>query len=186
MSKRLFLAIPIPKTVQHLFELYASSLTLAGVCWTPASNIHLTLHFLGDTPDLIISGLIDQCQEIINSHTQFTLPFKHIIFAPPHDPRRMVWAEYKMCDDYKNLAQDIRKIIEEYLVSNNHLIEKDTKELIPHITLARCDSNFVPPHALLPQPKIPDLLVNEIQLIESHLYTTGPVYTTIFTFKLRP
>lgn len=185
MSKRLFLAIPIPKTVQHLFELYSSSLTLAGVRWTPATNIHITLHFFGDTPDLVISGLTDMCQQHISSYKPFTVQFKHITLAPPQDPRRMIWAEYHVTDAYTNLVRDIKKIIEEYLASNGQIPENDTKAPIPHITLARCESNFRPPHYPLPQPKIPDLLVNEIQLIESHLYTTGPVYKTLFTFELK-
>jgi RNA 2',3'-cyclic 3'-phosphodiesterase len=186
MSKRLFLAIPIPKVVQHLYESYYNSLTLTGVRWTPVSNIHITLHFLGDTPDLILSGLIDICQQHFSSYKPFTVPFKHITLAPPQDPRRMIWAEYHVNNEYTHLVRDIKKIIEEYLVSNGQNPENDTKAAIPHITLARCEPSFKPPHYPLPQPKVPDLLVNEIQLIESHLYTTGSVYNTLFTFELKP
>ena len=77
--KRLFLAIPI-KTIDNDFKTLLDGLKrqLAHekrINWTNPKNIHLTLKFIGNTPDNDIPKIIDGVGEMLKNHKSFLMNF---------------------------------------------------------------------------------------------------------------
>lgn len=93
--KRLFLAIPI-KTADNDFIPLLEGLKrqLAHekrINWVRPNNIHLTLKFIGDTPNDDIPKIIDGVGEMLKKHKNFTIDFNHTgIFGSRYAPR-VLW-----------------------------------------------------------------------------------------------
>ncbi len=59
----------------------------------------------------------------------------------------------------------------------------NSKELIPHVTMARFKIFINPQELQLKQPQVPDFQVNSCELVESELNSNGSIYTTIEKFS---
>jgi RNA 2',3'-cyclic 3'-phosphodiesterase len=185
MHKRLFLALPLPQTTLMLFQRHCSSLRICNVRWTAPENLHITLHFLGNTDENIIPSLVDTCNQFFAIYQPFCLKFKEIIYAPPNDPTRMIWAEYYNNDHYYAMVTQLKKTLAGFFNSHNQTIEQDTKSIIPHVTLARSNGRLFYPTTTLPQPTIPDLPITTVHLMESELQNSGPIYNILEHFNLK-
>jgi len=184
MQKRLFLAIPLPPEVLVILDQYKKSLTLEMAKWTPTNNLHLTLCFLGNINEQLILPLIDAYHTIAARHGPFQLKFKAMTFAPSQDPRRMIWAEFYNSPAYQNLADDTQKTLRLFFANKGHEFKENSKSTIPHCTMARnTNSDFTP--FPLPQPEIPDFVVDTVCLMSSQLSPEGSVYTTLHRFGLQ-
>ncbi len=184
MNKRLFIAIPFPETSLTLLDRYCKALHLANVRWTTLGNLHITLHFLGDTNEELIPGLVLVCNTVFKHLQPFALKFKGVTFAPPQDPRRMIWAEYYNNDAYTKLVTQIKQMITTFLHNHQQPIHNtNEKSCIPHITLARCSLTAIPDYSL-PPLTLPELPVTIAHLMESQITGTGPQYSTIETFNV--
>lgn len=182
MQKRLFFSIPLPEPTQILLETYCKLFDLNDVRCVTVFNLHITLFFIGNVDELKIQDLIQSYNAIIPHHNAFYLSFKHITFAPPQDPGRMIWIEFENNDYYQKLVDETKKIVMQ--IFGNAIEQENLKSNIPHVTLARC----IKPHNFksytLKQVQIPDLCVDSIQLIESKLSQTGSIYDILHTFIL--
>ena len=185
MTKRLFIAIPLPPTISTPLARWCSTQQLNHTRCIPAENLHITLQFLGAVKEQIIPDIVQCCQAIVAQWSKFMLVFKHVTCAPPQDPRHMIWAEFYNNDMYQALGQNIKASINQLLAAHGHVVQPSHEQTIPHVTVARCDKAFRPLAAPLLQPKIDDLMVACVQLMESRLNTNGSVYTVLETFGLQ-
>ena len=93
--KRLFLAIPI-KTNDNGFIPLLEGLRrqLAHekrINWVKPDNIHLTLKFIGNTPNEDVPKIIDGVGEMLKNHKSFTMDFNRTgIFGSRYAPR-VLW-----------------------------------------------------------------------------------------------
>ena len=127
MNKRLFVAIDPPETVRA---------QLAGICcglpdarWTPLTQLHLTLCFIGDVDGsafLDISEALSDC-----TAAPFALRFKGVGFFPPRGLPRVVWAGVERSEPLQVLQ---RKIVTRLFQLG---VEPDNRRFSPHLTLAR-------------------------------------------------
>ena len=97
--KRTFLAIPIevgteyPALVQRLQRNLEHE--RRNINWCKTNQIHLTLKFVGDTPDEDIPKIIEACQQVAKKHQPFTMDFNRTgIFGSNHSPR-VLWLGMK-------------------------------------------------------------------------------------------
>ena len=74
---RAFIAIDLSSDIQHrlddVLQNYKSQLPNIPIRWVAASNIHLTLKFLGDVSLSNLNMLTDMIQTEISSHHQFDI-----------------------------------------------------------------------------------------------------------------
>lgn len=183
MHKRLFLAITLPEALQHELACYCKALQLSAVRCVPSQNLHITTHFLGSVQDFFITELDGICSRFILAHSIFTLVFKQFSYAPPQDPRRMLWAEFYNNDLYQKFVDGLGQELMLWAKDRDVQFVFNDKTTIPHVTLARFEKDFVPPDGRLPQPPIQDLVVSSVTLFESQLDSAGPVYTPIKTYR---
>ncbi|MCD6414936.1 MAG: RNA 2',3'-cyclic phosphodiesterase [Candidatus Diapherotrites archaeon] len=125
-------------------------------------NLHITLRFLGEIADVEVAKPLLEGISIKKFHVQFT----HIGAFPSRDYIRVVWA---------GVGQGRDELVELYkAVGGKNSLE-------PHVTLARVKTK---PDALLLEmldEKL-DLSMDaeRVQLIESKLTPTGPIYSKVF------
>ncbi|HQR06675.1 MAG TPA: RNA 2',3'-cyclic phosphodiesterase [Gemmatales bacterium] len=166
---RLFTAIVIPSPVaQQLARL--QPLTSSGIRLVKTEQIHLTLHFLGDTSLAIVQ------QELQGfSGPAFELTIDRLGSFPTAERSTTLWAGLQESKPLMELHSDI----EARLVAAGYRPEK--RAYRPHITLARC-SLEVPKHVIqdfLAQQSllIPmTFMVQEVVLFSSRLSEMGPTY----------
>jgi 2'-5' RNA ligase len=144
------------------------------------NQLHLTLKFVGDTPEESIEDVRGVMQKVADQMTPFKIIIQGVGCFPKIERPRVMWV---------GLDGEIDKL--------NHLVTavhdgldplgfpRDEKEFHPHITMAR---------AKYPQKKTPDISsflnttydpipfrIEKIQFISSELFPNGPVYTILGT-----
>ena len=186
--KRLFLAIPI-KTVDNDFVPLLGGLKrqLAHekrINWVKPDNIHLTLKFIGNTPNEDIPKIIDGVGEMLKNHKGFIMDFNRTgIFGSRYAPR-VLWL------GMQNTPQELYDLEEDTLTTFDNLgYLRDRQNFVPHITLGRikelCEKQYFQKIVSgIEQKSYIKQEVNEIILFQSILHPEGAVYKEIKKFAM--
>ena len=177
MTKRLFIAIQLSPSIRGVLETY-KPLTTPEIRWTKPENLHITTYFCGDTKEENIPALRKALEKI--QAKPFELPFKEILFAPPHREPRMIWAEFARSEHFAKLTQKIYENVKEFLKDP----EKPKQNPIPHVTLARFKNPQIAKDVQLEQPNVDTLQVTSYDLMESQLNQGGSKYTVLQSYAL--
>ncbi len=189
MSKRLlrtFLSIPVPNEITYLQNKLKLTIVekKAKISWVKDGNIHLTLKFIGDTPEDEVKKINSTIGHIIENTSTMNFMINGSGCFPKKERPRILWLGID--GDLSPLQGLVYKI-------NDALdplgYPKEEKEYIPHLTLARIK---------YPQKVTPDISgflnynydpikfnVNKIHLMSSELFHKGSVYTILGTHFLR-
>jgi 2'-5' RNA ligase len=178
---RLFVALVPPATVQN--ELAALAAPLAGVRWTPAENLHLTMRFIGDTEPDRQAALEDALAGV--RVEPFILPVGGLGVFPSRGVAKVLWAGVGR--GHPRLYQ-LRKQVDEALLSVDMTL--DVHNFHPHFTLGRLGeehevkvlAKFLERRALF---EAPPFRVSEFHLLASELPSgRPPVYRLVRSFPL--
>ena len=186
--KRLFLAIPIKTTDNNFIPLLDGlKRQLAHekrINWVKPDNIHLTLKFIGNTPNEDVPKIIDSVGEMLRNHKSFTMDFNHTgIFGSRYAPR-VLWL------GMQNTPQEIYDLEEDTLSAFDKIgYLRDRQNFVPHITLGRikelCEKQYFQKIvAGIEQKSYIKQEVNEIILFQSFLRPEGAVYKEIKKFRM--
>ena len=135
---------------------------------TPPENLHMTLHFLGHTPDELIAPLIERVAALPLD------PFELTLDQYGYWQRaRTLWLGIReMPPELADLARDLGRI------SHELGLPRQRRAFIPHMTLARKVNRLTPKD---PPPAM-HWPVNEFSLVESVLGGRHSRYTTLEHF----
>jgi RNA 2',3'-cyclic 3'-phosphodiesterase len=151
-----------------------------GFKWTHPDNLHFTLRFLGEVPSSRIKSLHQALQLAANHNESFQLRLGMVGTFPARGIPRIIWLGVNSGrDELVKLANSVETLCCQY---DFPAADKPFK---PHLTLARAKSD-------LPVIKISEseawfnseTTVSGFSLIESQLFSGGPVYRTVETFNL--
>ena len=179
---RTFIAIPVPESVFKLQSNLKNTISekMGKVRWVKRDQLHITLKFVGDTPE----ESIDDVRGAINIIADNTKPFEIFIQGtgcfPKIERPRVMWIGLNgALGQLNQLVKNIHNSLDPIG------FPKDEKEFNPHITMAR---------ARYPQKKTPDISsflnanfdpipfrIEKFQFISSELFPNGPVYTILST-----
>jgi 2'-5' RNA ligase len=175
-QKRLFTGIPLPAFfTDTLQEVQAANKHINKIWWTPPQNLHVTLHFFGNTHETEIAGIIHQLQNVAREIKPFTLLSHHYQLAPKKRPY-MIWATFLSNPAFVQLSKAIGTIFQP---------ENTLRKPLAHITLARFKYLKNPSQIVLPSAiNTSEITVNRMTLWASELKPDGPEYTTLYTFDL--
>jgi len=182
MKKRLFFAIPITKGLYPKIGGLEDEISRKfKVNWIPLKNLHLTLLFLGNIDINYVPKIFEIIDKVYLEHKEIFKPINLIIkkidYGPP-GKKRMIWLYINKNERLKL----IKDILEEYLNMENIPYQKEERDFLPHINLARL-KNF----RNLPEIK-QDLnwaiILNELNLYESYLEKPFARYEVLKSIKL--
>jgi 2'-5' RNA ligase len=189
-SKRLFIAIEIPASVQQSIGALSATLHKVddyGLSWVKSENIHLTLKFLGDTPVSSIGKIEEGITHAAASFAPFEITLSGSgCFPSPAQPR-VLWVGLQADD---RLGQ-LQRAIDDALANAGFAREK--KPFSGHLTLARVSercpiavSKNIYAHLMtLPTENLGTFSATEITLFQSVLSHSGAQYTPLFRCGLK-
>lgn len=182
---RLFIAIPLPPDL----ALRASEIlptTLPALRRVKPENLHVTLAFLGWTPDERLGEVTAAATEGAGPVAPFTLAFDRPGRFPERGRPRVVWL---------GMADGAPSVLElgigVYAGLRSRGLRFDDRPLSPHLTLARVAEDATAAEAktvgaALEGLAVPSLAfeVGEIAVVQSVLSPKGPRYTALATVPL--
>ena len=180
--KRVFLGVLISTTLQEKIERYIAQQKMA-VRWIKPENWHLTLYFIGDLTNNSIDWLASKLEDM-QQLSKFELSFDKISFAPFKRQPTMIWALYKINPKFNEFVAAIYSSLKLALPDQAERFQKPPLPNYPHLTLARFKDPSVSKQKLS-SIKLPDLLIDRFQLIESELTPTGSVYKVLNEYHLQ-
>ena len=193
MTKRLFLAINLPSDIKKKLAELVLKLQKNNknkpIKWVEDENFHLTLHFLGDTPEEKITNINNELKPIIADFKTLYLPAGRqalnfqlsdsIGFFPNLNDPKVIFLEMKELNDGK--AIKLQKQIGEALSRLGFAL--DSRPFHLHLTLGRVKFKT---SIQIPNIQIPNtqFQISSIDLMESNLTPAGPVYKIIQKYSL--
>lgn len=182
---RLFIAIPLPPDLANrATEVLPSA--LPALRRVKAENLHVTLAFLGQTPDERLDDVAAAASEAAAPIQPFTLSFDRAGRFPDRGRPRVVWL---------GIADGAASVLElgasVYAGLRTRRLRFDDRPLSPHLTLARVAEDASLPEAKTVGAALESLAVEglrfevaEIRVVQSVLSPKGPRYTALATVPL--
>lgn len=185
MSKRTFAAIKVKPEgkLAETIQLINSELQNEKMKWVEFENIHITLHFFGETSIESIPDITESFKEIAQQFEPFQLRLSNLgVFKNLRRPR-VLWVGIEPNDTIEQLYDTIQSNVAELG------FDTDSRGFRPHLTLARIKfvDNLRKFRKLITQyadTHFQSVDVNEFTFYESKLTPQGPIYTPIETFTL--
>lgn len=185
--KRLFLAIATHQGLEAAalpilkkLKIYADQRALE-IRWTPASNYHVTLLFLGSIDENKVPEIETLTEEIAAQTPPFDLKISGVGAFPDEFSSRILWFGVQNSKALRFLHSELS----EKLTEKHYYLEKN--EYTPHLTIGRLRNphktkDMMSPFIRKSLAKIP---VTEIILYESVGSVPFPVYKPLKSFSLR-
>lgn len=180
---RLFLALEPPEEVSA--ELCRSLLRFerlkhSGINWVKPENLHLTVNFIGDTPDHMLGDLWGEIELAARKYPASILKAEGYELFPGRAPR-VLWLKLSSQDRYlEELSRKVQQIM------HHAGLEVDKKKLKLHVTLARLKQAQSPyfEEAVLSHPveKLSQKW-DRLSLYESFLRPDGPRYKLLEQYR---
>lgn len=138
---RLFVALPLPAPLKMKISgelLAAPYMKRTGLRPTPAANLHLTLHFIGDARAQSLHPLKQSLMTALSGISKFRLELRGSGVFPSMASPRVLWLGFtnKSREPLISLASCVKKACAEVGLTG------DAKPFKPHLTIARIDNRF--------------------------------------------
>lgn len=181
--KRLFIAIPIEKKWEKIFEKYRDPMgEYAWLKWESLPKLHVTVLFIGNTDEELIPEIEDALTDIVMAQSPFTLSLERITYAPEGKRASMIWAKWKHQPEFATLVARTREELS-YIVG-----KVDADPIVAHTTLARFDKKAIGPKELIHLKHTlhegEEMSVKEVILMEVVDTPTGSIFKTIARLTL--
>ena len=164
----------------------------ARISWVQPGSIHLTIKFLGDIEEQLITPLRDTVAEAVRDLPPFVVPVERLgVFPRPQAPR-VFWVgpleEWERSEGAQRLAA-IQQSIEQACESLG--FPREAKSFTPHLTLARIKEgerhagNAIARSGVMDRAvRLGSLAIDSVVLMKSELRPTGSVYTKIWEVRM--
>ncbi len=173
---RLFVAVYPPIETARAMLAFLRELHLTDSRQTPASQVHLTLHFIGDTPVKDLDGVTESVERSCTGLAPFELKPERLISLPIRRPRLIAVqtsAPPALLEIQRRLASRLARSAR----------PNPGDRFLPHLTVDRC-----PKGARVPQTNQPisidSFLVNEVLVMRSILDASGARHERVASVPL--
>jgi 2'-5' RNA ligase len=182
---RVFIAINLPQEIKKELVSYQKKWSELTARWVSQDNLHITLAFLGYLTDLEIGEVCMITKKVTNGRKSFDINLNKISYGPIGSSPRMIWVGGEKSKELSILKSDLEKSLSETIN-----FRPENRAFNSHITLARLKA--MEWRAIDPEerPEIAEDInlsfpVESIEVMESKLKRTGPIYTILESFNLR-
>ena len=176
---RLFVACDVPEEARAWALRAVQREAFEDARWVPIENQHLTLKFLGGTPEEKVIGVIESCSAVASSNSPRSVGLGELGVFPSLRRVSVLWVGVS---DEGGILKDLASGLDDELSRRGW--EPEKRPYVPHLTLAR----FKPPQRLRDLPMLPDdrptFEIDAIVLYRSHLGPTGSRYEVVERFPL--
>jgi 2'-5' RNA ligase len=183
--KRTFIAIKIPLSRQsaEIIDDVKEQLANEKIKWVDMWNMHITLHFLGDTDETMLDDIGIELKKQLKGSCSFTLQCTGLgLFKNIHNPK-VLWFGIDRSDELTNIKERVDNALKPFGFF------KEGRMFKPHLTIGRVrfikDKNTL--SDVLEEYKnthLQDFNITEVLFYESELTPKGPIYKVIQRFHL--
>jgi 2'-5' RNA ligase len=181
MDLRCFIAIEIPDAVKKEIAEVADILKKydADIKWVAVENLHVTLKFLGNTPEKSLPEIRESLLKAVSLFQSFYIKINGTGVFPNRKFPRVIWIGVEDGETLPKLASDID-------ISVSLLgYKKEEREFKPHLTLGRVRSrkgtaSVVNELDNFRDKEFGNFVVDRIRLMRSELKPKGPEYSCIY------
>ncbi len=181
--KRLFVAVKLHPDENFLRVYYGlkRALHYEKIKWVEPENMHITLKFLGETPDSQIPVINRTLREVAGRHASFSFTLEKTgIFGSRYNPR-VIWIGMQDAGEMKNLGEDILNSL------HDAGFYRDRQNFVPHLTIGRIKhlenkKLFQKTIDKYKDTFLQQVTVDRFFLYQSILKRTGPVYIPLKEF----
>ena len=182
---RTFLSIPVPERIKSLKYMYYSSMKdfPGNINWVRDPQLHLTLNFLGHTPESSLNKIIKSVKKVTNQFEPMELSIGGTGCFPTPSRPRVLWLGINgNINPLNAIAGSLRENLE------NIGYYTGQREFFPHITLARIryPQKYTPNIDLFLKSSYDTIVfpIDRVQFFSSELLPSGTIYTLIKSFPL--
>jgi len=183
---RAFVAIYLPENVQTALGLVQEQLRAYRfkTTWTRPENIHLTLKFLGDIKREQVEPIISVIEKAAKDCRPMTLRSQAVGFFPGVRQPRVLWTGIS---GQTEVLAELQSKIDKGLAALEFPSEK--KPFTGHLTLGRIKGGgnpgmFIDIMKTFQNMTTDAFMVDSVNLYQSQLMPSGPIYSKLFTMKL--
>ena len=184
--KRLFIAFKIDLASDYnmMLKQLRLSTRFDDITWVEGNLQHLTLKFLGKTPEQKIKPLCHILEEIAKDENPFTLKINKLgVFGSQYHPK-VLWLGFEKQPILNQLFEKV-----ELRLTSELGFEANDGNFVPHITLGRIkkiDSKkrFWETFNNNQPTYFQEFTINEMILYRSQLEKDGPIYTELGKWRL--
>lgn len=185
MGLRCFISLELPEELKKNIYGYIEKLKAAGsdVKWIPPENLHLTLKFLGNTPEELLKNINERLISLSKSHDRFSLQVSGAGAFPNIKYPRVIWLGVHDSEETIKLQRDIDESMAELG------FKRDEKQFTPHLTIGRVRSlrnkdALIKELAALKEVDFGKIEVNNITLMKSELKQGGAEYFRLSEIRI--
>jgi RNA 2',3'-cyclic 3'-phosphodiesterase len=160
--------------------------------WIQPASIHLTIKFLGDIDEQLVSPMQEAMGQAIAGHPRLQIPLERLGGFPRLQQPRVLWVgpsdEWEQGEEARRLTS-VHRAIEECCCSFD--LAPENRPLSPHLTIARIKEGGYSMGQALAKSGVMDrplslgsLAVDSVVLMRSELKPTGSVYTKLWDVKV--
>lgn len=179
-KRRLFIAIDSPEVKEKISDYLTSRVWPDNFRFVGKGNLHLTILFLGATPEEQIPAVAEAIKKVAQNSSPFSVELNTIDYGPNPQRPRLIW----FYGPYHPLLDQLKLNLEEELERRAIYFSREARRLLPHLTLFRLKTdktNRFPP--LENNLKI-NFEASALKLMESHLEKNGAYYETLAEYPL--
>jgi RNA 2',3'-cyclic 3'-phosphodiesterase len=175
----------LSEDIRRAVDQWTGSLRSLGakIRWVSADNLHVTVKFLGETPEEQLPALIHAARDVLAGVSEFPLTIADSGVFPPKGAPRVLWVGIHQGGE---ALQDIAGRLNEAVEPLG--FPKDTRPFRAHLTIGRVKSSSGMQAVLAEMEHAPDTFgdcrVTEVALQQSRLKSSGAEYTIIKQFAL--
>ncbi len=182
---RSFIAIAVPPAIKSSIDGVIRSISgdVRGIRWVSTENIHLTLKFLGDVSDDLVSDIENRLKLIGKRYQPFSTGIRGAGAFPNFKNPNVLWLGVEVSDQLGALFRDIDATLSEIG------FEKDSRRFSPHLTIGRVKDRHNIGRVLNELSTYKDAFfgtieIREILLMKSVLKPSGAEYSKAAIIKL--
>jgi RNA 2',3'-cyclic 3'-phosphodiesterase len=183
--KRLFVAIKIKPEDRLILAIrkIKEDLVADNIKWVNENNLHITLKFLGDTPDKDVSLITRNLRNSLVGTGRFNFCIEGFGYFGNSRFPRVLWLGIEDKEQLQKLYTHINRGLENFGTPEKSSVFK------PHLTIGRVRefgnmNKLLELEAEFAGETFQTATVNEVILFESFLKPTGPVYSVVEKIEL--
>lgn len=181
-SQRLFVALELPHTIKIALAGYVAPLQQLGrgVRWVKPENVHLTVKFLGDTPNAKLAAIQETLATVCSDFPRLVIEIAGAGVFPNARRPQVLWVGLNDASgQLGRLAQEIDARLHQLG------FPRETRPFSPHATIGRVRDARIDAivKEMLDHPFPPhEMICPECTLMQSELHRAGSVYTPVQKF----
>lgn len=188
---RLFIAVSVDAVVGRLSEVVADLRSSNADCkWVSPENLHLTMQFLGETPEDKVEAIAAAMREACAGRRRFELSFGSLGAFPSAGNPRVIWIGL---GEGAQRLEELANALARGLAGQGIVLPEEGREFKAHLTIGRVrgprDLQRLRARMQAWTPEklaLGRVAVDKLSLIQSRLTPKGPIYTAIKTAELAP